>query len=63
MTTTINGNLWQRVRRNDMGADDFFEQGKRFFVEGKYKESIEAFTMAAEAGYEQSISYLSRGAA
>ena len=46
-----------------MGSDDFFEQGKRFFVEGKYEESIEAFTMAAEAGYEQSISYLSRGAA
>ena len=46
-----------------MGASDFFEQGKRFFVEGKYKESIEAFTMAAEAGYEQTISYLSRGAA
>ena len=46
-----------------MGAADFFEEGKRFFVEGKYEESIEAFTMAAEAGYEQSISYLSRGAA
>ena len=46
-----------------MGADTFFEQGKRFFVEGKYQESIDAFTMAADAGHEQSISYLSRGAA
>ena len=46
-----------------MGASDFFEEGKRFFVEGKYEKSIEAFTMAAEAGYEQMISYLSRGAA
>jgi tetratricopeptide (TPR) repeat protein len=46
-----------------MGAGDFFEEGKRFFVEGKYEESIEAFTKAAEAGYGQTISYLSRGAA
>ena len=46
-----------------MGAGDFFEEGKRFFVEGKYEESLEAFTMAAEAGYGQTISYLSRGAA
>ncbi len=46
-----------------MGAGDFFEEGKRLFVEGKYELSIEAFTQAAEAGYEQEISYLSRGAA
>ena len=46
-----------------MSAADFFEKGKHFFVEGKYEESIEAFTMAAEAGHEQTISYLSRGAA
>lgn len=46
-----------------MSAGDYFEEGKRFFVEGKYEESIEAFTMAAETGYEQTISYLSRGAA
>jgi tetratricopeptide (TPR) repeat protein len=46
-----------------MGAYDFFEEGKRFFVEGKYEESIDAFTRAAEAGYGQTISYLSRGAA
>jgi tetratricopeptide (TPR) repeat protein len=46
-----------------MGAGEFFEDGKRLFVEGKLKESIEAFTKAAEAGHEQKISYLSRGAA
>jgi hypothetical protein len=46
-----------------MSASDFFEEGKRFFVEGNYEKSIEAFTTAAEAGYEQTISYLSRGAA
>ena len=46
-----------------MSASDFFEEGKRFFVEGNYEKSIESFTMAADAGYEQSISYLSRGAA
>ncbi len=46
-----------------MGANDFFEDGKRLFVEGKLKESIEAFTRAVETGYEPKISYLSRGAA
>ena len=46
-----------------MSAGNFFEEGKRFFVEGKYEESIEAFTKAADAGYDQKISYLSRGAA
>jgi len=50
-------------RRKRMGANDFFEDGKRFFVEGKLKESVEAFTKAAEAGHEPKISYLSRGAA
>ena len=46
-----------------MSANDFFEEGKRFFVEGNYEKSIEAFTKAAEAGHDQTISYLSRGAA
>jgi tetratricopeptide (TPR) repeat protein len=46
-----------------MGAQDLFDDGKHLFAEGKLKESIEAFTKAAEAGYEPTISYLSRGAA
>jgi tetratricopeptide (TPR) repeat protein len=46
-----------------MGANDFFEEGKRLFVEGKLEESINAFTKALEAGYDAKISYLSRGAA
>jgi tetratricopeptide (TPR) repeat protein len=46
-----------------MSAGDFFEEGKRFFVDGKYEESIEAFTKAADAGYEQTICFLSRGVA
>jgi tetratricopeptide (TPR) repeat protein len=46
-----------------MKANDFFEDAKRLFVEGKFKDSIAAFTQAADAGYEREISYLSRGAA
>ena len=46
-----------------MKANDLFEDAKRLFVEGKWRESAEAFTKAAEAGYGQKISYLSRGAA
>jgi tetratricopeptide (TPR) repeat protein len=50
-------------RKKDMKANDFFEDAKRLFVEGKLRESAEAFTKAADAGYERKISYLSRGAA
>jgi tetratricopeptide (TPR) repeat protein len=46
-----------------MKANDIFEDAKRLFVEGKLKESAEAFTRAAKAGYDGKISYLSRGAA
>ncbi len=46
-----------------MKADDIFEDAKRLFVEGKFKESAEAFTTAATAGYDQKICYLSRGTA
>jgi tetratricopeptide (TPR) repeat protein len=46
-----------------MKANDIFEDAKRLFVEGKLKESAEAFTKAAKAGYDEKISYLSRGAA
>jgi tetratricopeptide (TPR) repeat protein len=46
-----------------MDANAFFEDGKRLFVGEKWGESIEAFTKAADAGYDPVISYLSRGAA
>lgn len=46
-----------------MKANDFFEEGKRLFVEGKLRESISEFTNAADAGYDKKISFLSRGAA
>ncbi len=46
-----------------MEANDFFEEAKRLFVQGKIRESIEAFTKAAAAGYDPVISFLSRGAA
>lgn len=46
-----------------MNANDIFEDAKRLFVEGKFRESAEAFTTAATAGYDQKVSYLSRGAA
>ena len=46
-----------------MKTNNFFEDGKRFFVEGRLRDSIEAFTKAAEDGYDKKISYLSRGAA
>ena len=50
-------------RRIIMKANDLFEGAKRLFVEGKFRESAGAFTKAAAAGYDQKISYLSRGAA
>lgn len=46
-----------------MMANELFEDAKRLFVEGKLRESAEAFTKAADAGYDRRISYLSRGAA
>ena len=46
-----------------MKANDFFEEGKRLFVEGKLEESISAFTKAMDAGYDPIVTYLSRGAA
>lgn len=46
-----------------MGDEVYFEEGKRLFVEGKLKESVDAFTRALEAGSDPSITYLSRGAA
>ena len=46
-----------------MNANELFEEAKRLFIEGKWRESAEEFTKAAKAGYNQKISYLSRGAA
>jgi tetratricopeptide (TPR) repeat protein len=46
-----------------MNADDFFEEGKRLFVEGKLEESIDVFTKAINGGFDQKIAYLSRGSA
>ncbi len=46
-----------------MEGYDFFEEAKRLFVQGNLRESIEAFTKAADSGYDPVISYLSRGAA
>lgn len=56
--------MWSKEKeKNKMTANDIFEDAKRLFVEGKFRESAELFTKAAEAGYDQKISYLSRGAA
>jgi Flp pilus assembly protein TadD len=46
-----------------MKTNDIFEDAKRLFVEGRFRESIAAFTEAAAAGYDPRITYLSRGAA
>lgn len=46
-----------------MDAHEFFEDGKRLFVEGMLRESIDAFTKALDAGADPEITYLSRGTA
>jgi tetratricopeptide (TPR) repeat protein len=46
-----------------MEANEFFEEAKRLFIQGKLRESIEVFTKAADSGYDPVISRLSRGAA
>lgn len=46
-----------------MKSEDIFEGAKRLFLAGKLRESAEEFTRAAASGYDQKISYLSRGAA
>ncbi len=43
-----------------MGGKELFQEGQKLFMEGKVKESIDAFTNALEAGYEPRIIYLSR---
>ena len=52
-----------KTRPKKAAETDFFEEGKRLFVEGKLEESIDTFTKAMEAGYDAKISFLSRGTA
>jgi tetratricopeptide (TPR) repeat protein len=46
-----------------MSAQDLFEEAQLSFIEGKEKQSIEAFTKAIEAGADPFMSHLSRGVA
>jgi tetratricopeptide (TPR) repeat protein len=42
---------------------DIFEDAQRLLIDGKFKESIEAFTRAINSGEKSEISFLSRGVA
>jgi tetratricopeptide (TPR) repeat protein len=46
-----------------MDPMELLKEAQLLFVNGKHKESVEAFTKAIEAGAEPYIAYLSRGAA
>jgi tetratricopeptide (TPR) repeat protein len=46
-----------------MTTTKFFENAQRLFVDGKLKESIEAFTKAIDSGEKSEIAFLSRGVA
>jgi Flp pilus assembly protein TadD len=46
-----------------MNAQELFEKAQMLFLEGRGKESIDAFTRAIDAGADPFIIYLSRGAA
>ena len=46
-----------------MDAKELFREGQGFLVEGKYKEGIESFSKAMEAGEKTEIAFLSRGVA
>ncbi len=46
-----------------MDSKELFREAQRFFIEGKHKESMEAFTKVIESGEKSEIAYLSRGAA
>ncbi len=46
-----------------MNAKELFRDAQRFFVEGRHKESIEAFGKSIEAGERTEIAFLSRGVA
>lgn len=46
-----------------MDPMELLKEAQLLFVNGKYKESVEVFTKAIEAGADPYIAYLSRGAA
>lgn len=46
-----------------MDAKELFLEGKGFFVEGNYRESITLFSKAIEAGENTEVAFLSRGVA
>lgn len=46
-----------------MDSDGLLKEAQLLFIDGKDKESIEAFTKAINAGADPYIAYLSRGAA
>jgi tetratricopeptide (TPR) repeat protein len=46
-----------------MKAAELFQEGQMLLVEGKWKESVEAFTKAIDAGADPYMAHLSRGVA
>ncbi len=44
-----------------MDADELFERAQRYFLKGKYKESVRVFSDVLEVDYEPAITYMSRG--
>ncbi len=44
-----------------MDADELFERAQRYFLKGKYKESVKVFSDVLEAGHEPAITFMSRG--
>lgn len=44
-----------------MDLDELFERAQRFFLKGKYKESIKVFSDLLAAGYEPALTHMSRG--
>jgi tetratricopeptide (TPR) repeat protein len=44
-----------------MDADELFERAQRYFLKGKYKESVRVFSAVLEEDYEPAITYMSRG--
>jgi tetratricopeptide (TPR) repeat protein len=46
-----------------MMGKDLFEEGQQQFMQGRFRESVEKFSQALEAGHDESSVRLSRGAA
>ncbi len=44
-----------------MDLDEQFERGQRFFLKGKYKQSIRVFSDLLDEGYEPALTCMSRG--